>query len=173
MTELDPHDHYAEDAELEELVAYLDGELESERATRVEERLATDPAYRTRLRELARTWEMLDHLPQSSVSEHFTETTVELVAVQAEKDLRTQQVAVVRKQQSVRLVLAMVAVVSCLAGFGLIWSWQQRGERRFLRDLPIIEELDMYRVADSVDFLQSLEERGLFTENEEINDGDL
>ncbi len=171
----DPHSTFdrPDDAELEELVAYLDGELAPEQAQEVEQRLVSDPQYRTRLQELERTWEMLDLLPQHPISDNFTETTVELVAVQAEQDVQTRQLEVVRKRRSLRLVLVFATLGACIAGFGLIWSWQQRDQRRFLQDLPIVEELDMYRVAESVEFLESLEERGLFTESEEVDDDEL
>ena len=173
MNDRESQGYRPDDAELEELVAYLDGELEPDGVAKIERRLADDPEFRRRLKELSRAWEMLEWLPRSEVTEHFTETTVEMVAVEAERDLKTQQVASVRRHYSRRLLVALTALVASFAGFGLIWSWQQRDERQFLRDLPLIRELDMYQVADSVEFLQALEERGWFTDDEEIGDEDL
>jgi hypothetical protein len=45
-----------------------------------------------------------------------------------------------------------------------------RENRRLLRDLPVIERLDEYRYADSVEFLRTLEREGLFTEDEMPNE---
>ena len=45
------------DPELEQLVAYLDGELEAEAAREVERRLAADAAYRQRLNRLQQSRE--------------------------------------------------------------------------------------------------------------------
>ena len=46
----------------EEIVAYLDGELDMETAAKVERRLADDPRYNARLNQLQRAWDMLDNL---------------------------------------------------------------------------------------------------------------
>ena len=169
VTEL-PNGH---DPELEELVAYLDGELESDRAQEIEQRLVSDPNYRTRLQELERTWEMLDWLPRSQTSPKFTQTTVELVAVQAEREVAKGELRDKRQRRSGQLLVVVATLAVCFAGFGLVWNWQQADERQLLRDYPLIEELDMYRNADSVEFLRRLEQHGLFTETEEVADESL
>ena len=53
------------DAVMQELVAYLDGELDAETSTRVEQRLTEDDDYRTQLQQLQRTWDLLDELAPS------------------------------------------------------------------------------------------------------------
>jgi anti-sigma factor RsiW len=60
----------------EELVAYLDGELDAAARQSVEERLARDAEYRSHLQSLQQAWDLLDELPRSSASESFTRTTV-------------------------------------------------------------------------------------------------
>ena len=47
----------------EELVAYLDGQLDPESARQVEQRLASEETARRRLQQLAQSWDMLDQLP--------------------------------------------------------------------------------------------------------------
>ncbi len=71
----------------EELVAYLDGELESQAAQRLETMLATDERARQRLSQLAVSWDLLDQLPRATVDDLFTRTTVEMVAVAAEDEI--------------------------------------------------------------------------------------
>ena len=46
----------------EQLVAYLDGELDAESSRRMDELLATDADVRRRLQEMERTWDLLDDL---------------------------------------------------------------------------------------------------------------
>ena len=54
----------AEDQTYEQLVAYLDGELDAESSLQVERRLAEDAEFRRELRQLQRAWDMLDELPK-------------------------------------------------------------------------------------------------------------
>ena len=75
------------DAIHEEIVAYLDGELDEDVSQRVEQRLAKDPNYRRRLQQMERAWDCLDALPQAEVDESFTHSTVAMVTLTAEKEL--------------------------------------------------------------------------------------
>ena len=76
-----PDDGPAPDAFEAELVAYLDGELDSAAAGRVEARLATDPAARTRASELKKSFDMLDYLPRPEPSPTFTTRTLDKLPV--------------------------------------------------------------------------------------------
>jgi len=53
----------------EQLVAYLDGELDDADARRIEELLASDAEVRQTLEKLEATWGLLDHLDQAHVDE--------------------------------------------------------------------------------------------------------
>ena len=70
----------------EELVAYLDGEMDAASRERLESQLATDAKLRGRLQALERTWEMLDELDAAPVGEPFTHSTLEMVALAAGED---------------------------------------------------------------------------------------
>ena len=52
-----------DDTVLEELTAYLDGELDEATQLAVETRLGEDPKYLSELHSLQRTWDTLDELP--------------------------------------------------------------------------------------------------------------
>jgi anti-sigma factor RsiW len=69
----------------EELVAYLDEELEPEHRAQVEHRLAEDARYRDKLRHMQKSWDMLDLLARSEPDEGFTRTTVAMVALKAKE----------------------------------------------------------------------------------------
>ena len=52
----------------EELVAYLDGELNEEAARQVEERISLDPKARAEADALKKAWDLLDYLPKPEPS---------------------------------------------------------------------------------------------------------
>ena len=87
----------------EELVAYLDGELDAEAGRRLEQRLADDATARSALRGLQVSWDALDELDQADVGQDFTRTTLEMVAVRATKDV----------EESQRLALCAAAAGGC------------------------------------------------------------
>src|SRR5262245_52410900 len=82
----------------EELVAYLDGELDAETEARIVRRLADDPRYNQRLIQLQRAWDLLDTLQQTEADDDFVHSTVAMVAIQAEQDAKTQKVRIVRRR---------------------------------------------------------------------------
>ena len=53
----------------QQLVAYLDGELDDETNQEIERRLSADPEYRLRLQQLQQAWDLLDELPRLSRDE--------------------------------------------------------------------------------------------------------
>jgi hypothetical protein len=61
----------------DELVAYLDGELDPAAARAVEDRLARDPAARDRAAELKKAFDLLDYLPKPEPSPTFTTRTLD------------------------------------------------------------------------------------------------
>ena len=155
------------DAVHEELVAYLDGELDTQEVQRVERRLADDEAYRERLKALQHAWDLLDHLPRAHVDESFTNSTIRLVAVKAEAEA-------VQTTNNSKLWrgLAWVAgglgsVAAAWGGYVLVMGQLAKPNETLVQDLPIIENVDMYRHAQSVEFLKSLDREGLFSQEVE------
>jgi len=59
-----------------DLVAYLDGELHGDAARKMEAKLNLYPEVRAEAESLRRAWEMLDFLPRTEASPHFTERTL-------------------------------------------------------------------------------------------------
>src|SRR5437660_9357523 len=70
------------DEERENLVAYLDGELDEKTAHDLETRLNLDPEARAEADALQQTWGLLDYLPRPEPSVSFTHRTLERLAVQ-------------------------------------------------------------------------------------------
>lgn len=100
----------------EEMVAYLDGELNADQMQQVEDRLARDPPYRRQLQRLQRTWECLDQLPRSHVEEQFARSTVEMVAVQAERETASKPAATPTRRRSIPVVIVVVAATAAWVG---------------------------------------------------------
>ncbi|MGH7136159.1 MAG: anti-sigma factor family protein [Pirellulales bacterium] len=143
----------------EMLVAYLDGELDAEAAKRVEELLARDPQVEHELHQLDSAWQLLDRLPRAEVDPSFTRSTVEMVALAVERELRPPAASPGRKTALVALLLLSASA----AGFFGARGWPD-ANHELLRDLPIINHLEAYRQTPSIDFLRQLEQESLLAE---------
>lgn len=148
----------------EDLMAYLDGELDADTRRQLEARLSQDAALRQRLKEYQQTWDLLDEIPRASVGDEFTRTTVEMVAIKAEEEVS----ATVRVTSGRRKWLMAGGIAGALAalagGYWFTYDQLSAGNRRLLRDLHIIENLDAYQNTPSLDFLRELDREKLFRE---------
>src|SRR5947207_1140323 len=153
----------------EEIVAYLDGELDSEGEARVARRLSDDPAYRLRLNQLQQAWDLLDNLRGTEADDEFTASTVAMVAVQAEQDAQSQQTRAVRQRNLAWLTLVAVMLLSVVSGYVVLHRRLTRADRNLVRDLPVIEHVDEYSNIDEVSFLKLLARENLFPS--EVDDG--
>ena len=149
-----------------QLVAYLDGELSAQEANAVEQRLAEDDGYREHLRQLQQSWDLLDSLPQPTLNENFTQSTVEMVAVAAREEVNEQLGRDSWKQKSGWLIGIGAAVVFGVVGFLGAQGLINRENRQLMRDLPVIERIDLYRDVENIEFLEQLAEQGLFDEEQ-------
>src|SRR4051794_35752255 len=101
--------------EREDLVAYLDGELDDETTQRLETKLSQSAAARTEAEELKRSWGLLDYLPRPKASEDFTNQTMDKLA--------TIQLASARRMRLTRWLSATGwAAGLVLAGFTGYWT---------------------------------------------------
>jgi len=146
----------------QELVAYLDHELDEETSRRIEQLLATDPKVRGTLQQLERAWDALDELHRVEVDEHFTQSTLEMVAVEASGELETVRQGTTRRRAKRWLLGTTGLLAAGLAGFfTALWLWPDPKEQLF-DDLPVIENLDQYRQIDDIEFLRLLRDEKLF-----------
>ncbi len=153
----------------EEIVAYLDGELDSVAEAQVVRRLSEDAAYRSRLGQLQQAWDMLDNLRRTEADDEFVQSTVAMVAVQAEVEAKTQKLRVQRRRNLAWLAIAAVTLFSVAGGFFAIHRRMTRENRNLIRDLPVVEHVDEYRYIDDIEFLKQLERENLFAA--EVDDG--
>lgn len=149
----------------EQLVAYLDGELDDEASRHIEALLASDRRLRQQLGRLEQTWEALDELDRPEVDEQFAQTTLEMVAVAAEEDVQRQQEEAPRKKRRRWLLNSTCLAMAAVVGFLVVFlSWPD-ANRKLLDDLPVLEHLDQYQQIDNIDFLRRLDQQHLFRES--------
>ena len=104
----------------DQLVAYLDGELDDHQRQEVESRLAGDATLRDQLSMLERTWQELDQLPRYESDDALTQTTVEMI-VQQEVGPRKRKFTAAR---GTLLLAGVLAGVVTPVAFG--WSFALR-----------------------------------------------
>jgi hypothetical protein len=149
----------------EELVAYLDGELDSQATKRLEDLLATDEPARKRLSQLANSWELLDQLPRSTVDDLFTRTTVEMVALAEEDEVVKHQAGEPARRRMRWLVGGAAAVCAAAVGFVAMALAIPDQNDPLLADLPVIYNLELYEPIGSMDFLRQLQAAELFVKD--------
>ncbi|MBL9164110.1 MAG: hypothetical protein JNL18_15380 [Planctomycetaceae bacterium] len=142
---------------LEEIVAYLDGELSPEESARVEQRLAADENYRQQLQSIERAWLALDQLPQEYVDDRFSRTTMEMAVKAAATEVHERTIALPVVQRRRRLSSVLAACAAAALGFLVFRLAWQGPDRALLADLPVIDNVDVYTQIDSPEFLRSLQ----------------
>jgi hypothetical protein len=150
-----------ESASLEEQIsAYLDGELDSEEARALEERVRSDPKTRGMLEGLDRTWSLLDRLDRVDVDEQFTRTTIEMVAIAAAEEVDRWKSAAPRRRRRTLIAAAVGMMGAALGGFLAVAAYWPNPNKQLLQDLPLLKEVDEFHQIDGVDFLRRLYEEG-------------
>jgi hypothetical protein len=90
-----------------------------------------------------------------------------MVVLSAEHELEQKQETDHRKRRTWWFIGAGGFGVAALASYLLISFLFARPNQQLLRDLPVIEDIDLYRVVENEEFLRELEESGLFDEEGE------
>jgi anti-sigma factor RsiW len=161
----------------EDLVAYLDGELNDDDASRLEETLAEQASIRRDVENLTRVWELLDLLPGSKASANFTERTLSAIQTRQaqtdaeEADMRPMVTAKGHqwraRARQVTLRFAAFLGLAIVGAIGFNGTFRRNAEpmEQLLQDLPVIERLDQYREVGSLEFLEELNDSGLLDGN--------
>jgi anti-sigma factor RsiW len=149
------------------LVAYLDGELAEPVAKEIEHVLSKSPTVQHDVEMLARTWDLLDELPRLAGNSNLTERMVTVVR-EAEEPRPFLPKALLERlpKEPLRrggIVAAWVAglAVAAVVGFFVTNRLIPDPSEELLRNLPLIEKLDLYSNVESIDFLRELDKRGV------------
>lgn len=173
-----------DDERREEIVAYLDGELDQHAAAEFEQRLQRDAALRADAEAMKRTWELLDFLPQPEPSATFTSKTLDKISVlrpaatsamtlPAAADAILAPAAPARPRSKWPGYLGWTAAALALFALGYIASAPafrkgpkpvppQVAEEEMARDLRILNQLPQYEVGEDIAFLKDLDQPELF-----------
>jgi anti-sigma factor RsiW len=166
---MDQHQSLSND-DRENLVAYLDGELNDDEAAVIERLLAENPEARAEAEMLTRTSALLDELPHTSASQEFTARTLSAIQV-ARVDEEAPRMWWQKWSAPARRGAAIAVAVCALVWAGLVgyWSttkWVPDESEQLVRDLPVIENVYKYSEVENVAFLRALESSEMFDENE-------
>lgn len=146
--------------ERENLVAYLDRELDDEQTQEVEQFLAREETARRDCDALVRTWDLLDALARPRVTAEFTHRTV--ASLQSLELPPRVGFAVPWKWIGRGVVLVLWGLVIALWGRSAYQFAKHRlpgNTTRFLDDLPLVDRLPAYQEVGQVDFLEALKRR--------------
>ncbi len=163
------------DEERENLVAYLDGELDEDAARAVEARISVDPQVRAEVEALKQAWEMLEILPRPEPSSNFTNRTLERLAVYRPHSTMTMQRPFWRGRWVARLGWAAALLVAAAVGCILMLTFGPRPtspdaalvDSVLTEDLRVIEHKPLFDAMDNLDFLKRLDQSELFDEDSE------
>ncbi len=151
----------------DDLIAYLDGELDDAAAEAVENKLADDPAARTRADEYKKSYDLLDFLPKPEPSSTFaTRTVSRLMPVPAASGPQPAQPVVRRRVWPEALAWTVLAVLVGVMAFAGYRGWRQATTPPPadlpISDMPVIESLPLYAGVDDLAFLRGLHAADLF-----------
>ena len=167
-----PDDRDTPDGATEELVAYLDGELDPAAADAVATRLSLDPKLRAEADALQRAWDILDVLPRPQPSAAFITRTVSQVIPATPG--ATAVVPAPMPGPSDRGgglfwgISVVVILIAGLAGYVGRAQIMPRGHEyeQITRDAALLHNLRLYRTVDDLDYARHLDDPTLFGEEE-------
>lgn len=154
------------------LVAYLDGELDEETSRGIERELVRSPVVRNEVESLTRTWEMLDLLPKTDATEQFTEQTLTAIRLDEYREPLSDKWWFQRARRGVVLA-GWAAGLAVAAGLGFVITNRAipNEPELLVRELPLIESLDIYTEVDNIDFIKDLQRDDLFNEESHADSG--
>lgn len=147
----------------ENLVAYLDGELEDSESQVIDRILARSDVARHEVEALSRAWEMLDLLPQPKASSEFTSKTMTTLRLnEVPRDFTEQPWFIYLRRGAVATIWLAAIAASGVVGLLAAWQWYPNPHRDLLEELPVVKQLDVYAEIDSIDFLKALHRESVF-----------
>lgn len=150
----------------EDLIAYLDGELDAQACAEIEARIEQDGELQRRVEAYRLSWNMMDDLERVVARSDFAHSTVEMIALDAVNSDRKKTEAQVRFRRLLPFALIAASVCCASLSYALVRRSLTRSDRHLVRDFTVIENFDLYRHVQSVEFLELLAESELFAEGD-------
>lgn len=145
----------------ETLVAYLDGELSEEQASRVRESIGRDPLLKRRVEELQASWNLLDQLPTANPNPQLAQSTIELITQGIVKSDKSNLFTWLKRNRW--LAIAGLSLVTVSIGFWLSTQNQRNFQQAVVEDLFVLAH---FRELDNIDSEAWLEKLASITELE-------
>lgn len=146
---------------VDELVVYLDGDLDDQTRQKIERRLIEDEPSRAHLAALQDSWDALDCLPRPTCNAEFTESTMKLVV---QRELATSSARFNYRGVLKWIGVAATLVFSLGMGFLVTRHWQSAKEREFFESYRLVRDWEKYESIGDFDFLVRLENEGWFAQ---------
>jgi anti-sigma factor RsiW len=144
------------------LVAYLDGELPEPSAKEIEHVLSKSPTVQHDVEMLSRTWDLLDQLPRLTGNGDLTERMVTRVkAAEEPKPFLPATLLERIPKEPLRRGAIVATWVAGLALAAVAGFFITNPSEELLRNLPVIEKLDLYSNVESIEFVRELDKRGV------------
>jgi anti-sigma factor RsiW len=167
------------DEDRENLVAYLDGELDAKTARVLEAKLNLDPKARQEAEGLRRAWELLDYLPKPEPSPTFSSKTLERISVFRPAVAASRVWRHWWQPWAYGVGWAASIMLASTVGFHTVDFFMRRArspdpaansqpvdlDQQLVRDLRVIENHRLYEHVDDIQFLRELDDPDLFGED--------
>lgn len=152
------------------LVAYLDGELSEEDTQEMERALAASQEARHDVDMLSRTFSLLDALPRPNASAEFSVRTISNLTAEVETQIWTERPIYQHLRRGAIASswiagLLLAGTIGYLCGNHLF----PREDPKIVKDLPVIENLDVYEDVPDKEWLKQLKEKKLFDDERDQN----
>lgn len=146
----------------ENLVAFIDGELEQDTMRDIEKTLSDNPVAHHEVDMLRKTWNLLDYLDRPEASERVVEQTLTSLEVM-QTNRKFEMPAWWSQVRKGVVYTASVAgmVFALVVGYTASNYWLPSRSDAIARDLELIEEYDELQEIGSVAFLELLQENNL------------
>jgi anti-sigma factor RsiW len=177
----EPNEGNADERQTEEIVAYLDGELDVKEAEGLTARLSLDPKLRAEAESLQRTWDILDILPRPQPSSSFTTRTLSqaipipsgasgpTLAFPQPGAASTMMFA--PPKPGIVFWLASAAIIVLAVGIGYFAHRELAPKPTVpepsLEDAPLMRNLRLYRNVEDMEYLKRLDSPEMFGEEGE------
>lgn len=148
------------------LVAYLDGELNERDMQELDDVLTRHPDARADVEQLRQTWDLLDVLPRPAVTEEFSAQT--LATIQVIRDDEPAAASRWPRRGLLAIVWTVLLSVSAVAGVLLVDRWRPDPTDSLIARLSVLERFEAYREIGTVEFITALADTKRFPRNDEL-----
>lgn len=148
----------------EELVAYLDGELDSTSQESIESSLSENQVARHDLNQLSKTYDLLNFLPRVTPNPDLAQRTLSRIEVRESQVWTSKSISLGHLRRYAMGTLWFVLISATAVGaYQLSLQFRSDPVQLLLEDLPVIENVDRYSVIDGdLELLRKLREEKIF-----------